>query len=422
MKRERTEKNQIRYAGNTKTEDVSYPLRYVNPGDIVQASDHNDLVDAITSDVYGHDHNGLPQSAGGTGKKILHANLNGLSSDDHPQYLNSTRHSSTDHRGLILVQAGTDASKPAAGSTGRLYFATDTSILYYDNGSAWVEMGRAQNVISHSALLNLSSDDHPQYLNITRHDTTTRHTLGTVVPHDSHSNLSNLTSDDHPQYLRTDGTRALSGNFNANGYQFVNLAVENLTSDPTSLVKGRIWLRTDLALLSFSPDGTSISRVPIGTINVDSHSSRHLAGGADALPWGSGGGLDVDKLDSHHWSDLRFLYAGDETEKSVYGTTETEIKTLRIINAPGYGFNNIKNLYFVGEAYVTGGTGNLKVSIDGASSVSVWSISSTSYSLYTGSVSVNWSSSAVHTVSIRLVNSGSYYTYNRTIEIYVDVS
>ncbi|MEW6104852.1 MAG: hypothetical protein AB1563_00570 [Bacillota bacterium] len=39
------------------------------------------------------------------------------------------------------IQAGTDASKPAAGTAGRLYIATDTQIIYRDSGSAWVKAG-----------------------------------------------------------------------------------------------------------------------------------------------------------------------------------------------------------------------------------------------------------------------------------------
>ncbi len=54
-----------------------------------------------------------------------------------------------------------------------------------------------------AALSGLGDDDHTQYLNNTRHDTTTRHTLGTVVPHDDHGNLSGLGDDDHTQYLNT---------------------------------------------------------------------------------------------------------------------------------------------------------------------------------------------------------------------------
>lgn len=53
----------------------------------------------------------------------------------------------------------------------------------------------------HGSLTGLADDDHTQYLNTTRHDTTTRHTLGTVVPHDDHGALSGLSDNDHPQYL-----------------------------------------------------------------------------------------------------------------------------------------------------------------------------------------------------------------------------
>jgi len=36
---------------------------------------------------------------------------------------------------------GLDASKPTAGIQGRLYFTTDTGLIYYDTGSAWLNVG-----------------------------------------------------------------------------------------------------------------------------------------------------------------------------------------------------------------------------------------------------------------------------------------
>lgn len=54
------------------------------------------------------------------------------------------------------------------------------------------------------------------------------------------------------------------------------------TNDP-ALAAGRVWFRSDLGLLSFSPDGSTVARVPRGTINVDSHASRHNADGADPI-------------------------------------------------------------------------------------------------------------------------------------------
>jgi hypothetical protein len=59
--------------------------------------------------------------------------------------------------------------------------------------------------------------------------------------------------------------------------------LSGLTADP-SLAAGRVWFRSDLGLLSYSPDGSTVRRVPYGTINVDAHASRHAAGGADPIP------------------------------------------------------------------------------------------------------------------------------------------
>ena len=39
------------------------------------------------------------------------------------------------------IQAGPDASKPAPGTVGRLYIATDTQIIYRDTGTAWQKVG-----------------------------------------------------------------------------------------------------------------------------------------------------------------------------------------------------------------------------------------------------------------------------------------
>jgi len=61
-------------------------------------------------------------------------------------------------------------------------------------------------ITDHGALTGLADDDHTQYLNTTRHDTTARHTLGTVVPHDDHGQLTGLADDDHTQYTKHPAT------------------------------------------------------------------------------------------------------------------------------------------------------------------------------------------------------------------------
>jgi len=39
-----------------------------------------------------------------------------------------------------VLQHGLAAAIPAAGNAGRVYFATDTSVIYQDNGAAWVSV------------------------------------------------------------------------------------------------------------------------------------------------------------------------------------------------------------------------------------------------------------------------------------------
>jgi hypothetical protein len=45
--------------------------------------------------------------------------------------------------GITAFLSGTDANKPTAGTAGRIYFATDTQIVYFDTGSAWQKTGIA---------------------------------------------------------------------------------------------------------------------------------------------------------------------------------------------------------------------------------------------------------------------------------------
>lgn len=61
-----------------------------------------------------------------------------------------------------------------------LYYATDTKKIYWNVNGTWTFVA----TLDHGLLEGLGDDDHTQYLNNTRHDTTVRHTLGSVVPHD----------------------------------------------------------------------------------------------------------------------------------------------------------------------------------------------------------------------------------------------
>lgn len=52
----------------------------------------------------------------------------------------AAQHNAHDSDPTIHVQSGTTAARPVAGTTGRLWYTTDTGHLYYDNGTAWVEL------------------------------------------------------------------------------------------------------------------------------------------------------------------------------------------------------------------------------------------------------------------------------------------
>lgn len=49
---------------------------------------------------------------------------------------------------LLGWSADTFANRPAAGTSGRLFYATDTTALYYDNGSSWVHLLRSGGTLS----------------------------------------------------------------------------------------------------------------------------------------------------------------------------------------------------------------------------------------------------------------------------------
>jgi len=42
--------------------------------------------------------------------------------------------------GVVQAQVGTLSARPSAGVVGRIYIASDTKAIYYDNGSTWVQV------------------------------------------------------------------------------------------------------------------------------------------------------------------------------------------------------------------------------------------------------------------------------------------
>lgn len=76
-----------------------------------------------------------------------------------------------DLRGNLILTIGLDAAKGAAGYAGRIYYATDTKILYYDTGppdANWIECLRGETVSrlaslaekAHASLTGITTDQH----------------------------------------------------------------------------------------------------------------------------------------------------------------------------------------------------------------------------------------------------------------------
>jgi len=103
----------------------------------------------------------------------------------------SAHHIKTGHdevRGLLAQ--GLEADRPTAGIAGRLYYATDTGILWRDTGTAWEEKLRAETSSrlaslaekSHASLTNITSSDHhtktTSVTELTDHNKATHDALG----------------------------------------------------------------------------------------------------------------------------------------------------------------------------------------------------------------------------------------------------
>lgn len=94
-----------------------------------------------------------------TGLEILNVKFQNLAShptalgEGHVYYNTSDKttyvYNGTAFEAVGKLLDGTFANRPAAGSDGRLYFATDETekVLYYDNGTAWTKVGESKTYI-----------------------------------------------------------------------------------------------------------------------------------------------------------------------------------------------------------------------------------------------------------------------------------
>jgi len=115
----------------------------------------------------------------------------------------------------------------------------------------------------------------------------------------------------------------------------------------------------------------------------------------------------------------KHLFTFDDTEVSAYGTSETEVKTFRFYKT---GYVPLRRLVLLLSARVSGGTGTVRVYVDAETTPRAsFSTTSTSEVFTALSFSVADLATGVHTVRIRCVNSGSYYTYTRYLDAWGEV-
>jgi len=62
----------------------------------------------------------------------------------------------------VSLQTDLMANRPAPGNTGDVFLATDTLIMYYDNGTAWVEISSPAYTGGHGKLINMWNGAVPQ--------------------------------------------------------------------------------------------------------------------------------------------------------------------------------------------------------------------------------------------------------------------
>ena len=163
-------------------------------------------------------------------------------------------------------------------------------------------------------------------------------------------NHPSISADLHPVYLLADGTRALTGDWSVNDYAIRDLGYIHLTprlSNP-ALLEGKLWFRYDLGLLAYTPDGSTVRTLPYGSIDVDSHASRHVDGGADEI---------TSKLD---FRAMNVIVARATHDSDFYTTSTTYVDVTGLsvdVDLPA----NSNVLVFAQVPYITNNTSGYSV-------------------------------------------------------------
>lgn len=297
---------------------------------------------------------------------IDHDVLEDLLNDSHTQYLNEARHDTTVRHSLgtvvphdaldgltdvtlaapadghYLSHDGTDwknqtipasdivgFDEAAQDAVGAALTDTATVDFTYDDAGNQITADVKQSGIDHGSISGLADDDHTQYLNEARHDTTVRHTLGTVVPHDAFTGLTDTPASytgatKKPVVVNAAENAVQFGGVDVDfgGYKAVAMACDNGTSFPGSPVTGQWFYRTDIdTLFIYEAAWKAIISFGAVTIYVDN------TNGTDGIGYGYGSGAAAVKTVQYAVNLIQSISGGNVT---VNITAETYNETVTI--------------------------------------------------------------------------------------------
>ncbi len=280
------------------------------------------------------------------------------------------------------IQAGADASKPTAGTAGRLYIATDTQIIYRDSGSAWVKVGVVKWGDIDGKPTSFTPSAHKSTHAFGGSDALSPSDIGAETPAGAQAKV-----DSHAASTQTHGA---SGSY--------------------MLAKTS---RTDqLPAWADIPDKPS-------TFTPSAHKSSHESGGSDAIA-NLASGATVAGYTIWHAGNLninRWVQPGNTillealTERSA--DSEKIVKRFRIIRPGAY--------RLTGELRGSGGTAYVTVCV-GSLVLGSFSTTSTSYVSFTIDFSdYVWPGARID-IKLRFSVSG-YYAYLRNVRLrYADLA
>lgn len=243
----------------------------------------------------------------------------------------------------------------------------------------------------HGALTGLTDDDHPQYLltdgsriltgdfnagtnqltnlgaPVAGTDAATKDYVDSLVGITDHGLLTGLLDDDHPQYLRTDGTRALTGNQSAGVNKITSLADGVAAADAVN--KGQMDAGDALAIAKslLTTKGDLISRnttVPVRHA-IGANGTTIIANSANADGWMNGDHGNLGGLaDDDHTQ-----YTKADGTRAFTGDQSMGGNQLTNVGAPGAGGDAANQTYVdAGDALaIPKSTMNAKGDLLGAS-------------------------------------------------------